>query len=715
MNIATSRYGANTHVCVAVIVSALVTVSAHAIDEPTTSPPDTVLLNEVLITAIGDDRSIFKTPFSTQQIDSNQLFERSYRTLPQALRDVPGVMVQETAVGQGSPYIRGFTGRQTLLLVDGVRVNNSVFRSGPNQYWNTVDAFSLDRLEVVKGPSSVLYGSDAVGGTVQAFTRDPFGYGEGTNVAGRAVFRFASAERSFQQRAKVSATHDQAFGLLAGFTSKLFGDLDIGGGVQQETSYDEHDADFKGEWWLSDTTRLVALHQRVRQNNVPRTHKTVFAEPFDGTTVGSELQRDLDQQRELTYLQLHAEELDGFVNRFQSGVSYQRQSETRHRQRAGRADDFQGFDVDTFGLFARAESDTPIGVLIYGVEFYHDNVNSFSSSNPIQGPVADDATYDLIGVYIQDEIAIDDRLTVIIGGRLTHAAVDADSVADPATSTRFSLSDDWTSLVGSARAIYELIPDHLNVFGGVSQGFRAPNLSDLTRFDTARTDEFEIPAPGLDPEFYTSFEVGAKGRNENSAVEVTYYYTLIDDMILRVPTGVVDDSGTPLDPSDDLFEVTKDNVGDGYVYGIEFAASQRVCNNFTVFGNLTFTEGEVSTFPTSAPIEADEYLDRTMPLTGQVGVRWDDPDDAFWAEGLVRMAADADRLSTRDAADTSRIPPGGTPGYAVLDLYAGGEINHNTNFRVGIENVFDENYRVHGSGQNMPGISLVFNIEVFIN
>ncbi len=714
MDYVTSCLIAKRYCCATLTVLILFATSIYA-DGEAPPPPEPVLLNEVLITAVGDGRSVFDTPFSTQEINSARLFERSYRTLPQALRDVPGVMVQETAVGQGSPYIRGFTGRQTLLLVDGVRVNNSVFRSGPNQYWNTVDAFSLDRLEVVKGPSSVLYGSDAVGGTVQAFTRDPFGYGEGTNVAGRGVFRFASAERSFQQRAEVSTTHDQTFGVLAGFTSKLFGDLDIGGGVQQETSYDEYDADFKGEWWLSDTTRLVALHQRVRQNNVPRTHKTVFAEPFKGTTVGSELQRDLDQERELTYLQLHADGLDGFVSGFQAGLSYQRQSETRHRKRAGRADDFQGFDVDTFGLFARAESDTPIGLLSYGVEFYHDNVNSFSSSNPVQGPVADDATYDLIGVYVQDEIALGDRLTVILGGRLTHAAVDADSVADPTTGTPFGLSDQWTSVVGSARAVYELVPDHVNVFGGVSQGFRTPNLSDLTRFDTARTDEFEVPAPGLDPEFYTSFELGAKGRNARTSVEVTGYYTLIDDMILRVPTGVVNDNGTPLDPADDLFEVTKDNVGDGYVYGIELAASQRVGHNFTLFGNLTFTDGEVSTFPTSMPTESDEYLDRAMPLTGQVGLRWDDPNQSYWAEGVVRMAADADHLSTRDARDTQRIPPGGTPGYAVLDLYAGGEIDHNTTFRVGIENVFDTNYRVHGSGQNMPGISFVFGVEVFIN
>ena len=81
------------------------------------------------------------------------------------------MLVQKTANGHGSPFIRGFTGRQNLLLVDGVRLNNSTFRSGPVQYWNTVDPLSIDHIELIKSQGSVLYGSDAVGGTLNAFTK----------------------------------------------------------------------------------------------------------------------------------------------------------------------------------------------------------------------------------------------------------------------------------------------------------------------------------------------------------------------------------------------------------------------------------------------------------------------------------------------------------------------------------------------------------------
>ena len=85
----------------------------------------------------------------------------------------PSVMVQKTGYGQGSPYLRGFTGFRTLMMVDGIRLNNSTFRDGPNQYWNTVDPWSVARYEAVMGPASVLYGSDAVGGAVNALSFAP--------------------------------------------------------------------------------------------------------------------------------------------------------------------------------------------------------------------------------------------------------------------------------------------------------------------------------------------------------------------------------------------------------------------------------------------------------------------------------------------------------------------------------------------------------------
>jgi len=677
-------------------------------DDPGEEPvaPETrYSLDEIIVTATRSARLEFDTPYFTDLVDSRQIRERAYRSTPEALRDVPGVMVQKTAFGQGSPFIRGFTGFRTLLLIDGIRLNNSVFRDGPNQYLNTVDPLSLDRIEIVKGPSSVLYGSDAIGGTVAAYTRDPYTYASGLQSGGELFYRYATADESHVGRAEFGFSIDDDFGALLGFSGKDFDDLEAGSPTDEQpnTGYEEYDIDAKGEFWLSATTRLVFAHQTVRQNNVPRTHRTVFAVPFDGTTVGSDLRRDLDQERNLTYVQLHAEDVDGFIDSMSLNLSHQRQVETRDRIRSSGDRDLQGFEVDTLALWGQFSSETRIGRLTWGAEWYRDNVDSFSTRNPIQGPVADDATYDLVGVYLQNEFDVAERLSAIIGGRFTYAQADAESVQDPETGERISVQDDFDALVGSARLTYEAVPERLNVFGGVSQGFRAPNLSDLTRLDTARTNEIETPSPGLDPEEFISYEIGVKTRGPWWAAQAAYFYTDIDDLIVRTPTGQMIGAEN---------EVTKRNSDGGFSQGLEFQASVRPHPDWTIFGHLAWIDAEVETFPTSDAAPVDEPLSRLMPFNGQVGVRYDDPGERFWIEGLLTASDNADRLSTRDQADTSRIPSGGTPSFEVLTFRGGWRIDENVNLTLALENVTDENYRIHGSGQNEPGRNFVVGLEI---
>ncbi len=673
------------------------TPSGRQIDEPT--------LDEVVVTATRRSQRPFNLSFTTHAVTSNDLRDASFRTTPEALRELPGVMVQKTSHGQGSPYIRGFTGFHNLLMIDGIRLNNSVFRPGPNQYWNTVDPLSLSRLEVVKGPTSVLYGSDAIGGTVNAITKSPSTYGEGTNMEKRLYYRFSSAERSHTTRLELDWAVDDKLGLLLGATLKDFGSLRAGRGTgtQPNTGYDEWDADLKLEYFFNPDTRLVIAHQEVSLNNVPRTHRTHFAKSFKGTTVGTDRRRDLDQDRRLTYVQLHAENMDSFVETMRLSLSWQEQHETRDRIRRNGRREFQGFDVGTFGAGAQFESPTAIGYLTYGIEYYHDHVNSFSSRNRIQGSVADNASYDLLGVYLQDELSLSQRWDLTLGGRVNFARADASRVRDPLTGRRTSVADEWCSLVGNVRLVYHLIPEHINVFGGVAQGFRSPNLSDLTRFDSARTDEIETPALGLDPETYISFEAGIKSEYESWSMQAAYFHTLIDEMIIRVPTGRVVDGE---------FEVTKRNGGDGFIHGIELTSSYRFHPEWTLFGNFTWIDGEVDTFPTSSARLVREPISRLMPLSGQLGLRWDHPSGRLWVEGLSLVADNQNDLSSRDRADTGRIPPGGTPSYTVFSLRSGWQIRDNVHLSVALENLTDEDYRVHGSGQNEPGRSLNVGLSI---
>jgi hemoglobin/transferrin/lactoferrin receptor protein len=613
--------------------------------------------------------------------------------------------VQETSPGQGSPFLRGFTGFRTLFLIDGIRLNNSTFREGPNQYWATVDVLSVARFDVVKGPASVLWGSDAIGGAVQAITKTPYGYAEGWTAHGSVYARFASAEESAAGRAEGSVTRDGRTGLLAGFTGRGMGDIDAGQpmGEQPETGYDEWGADAKIEHFAGEKARVVLAYQQFEQNNVPRTHRTVNARSFHGTTVGTDLKHDNDQERLLLYAQLHAEEIEGAVEEVNASLSWQEQNEVRDRIRGGGQRDKEGVDVGTLGTWVQLLSQAGIARLTYGVEYYHDHVNSFSTGNAVQGPVADDSSYDLFGLYLQAALPGGTRWEVILGLRFTWAAADADQVFDPTTGGATTLSEDWTALTGSFRVLYRIHPEHWRLFGGVSQGFRAPNLSDLTRLDSARSNEFEIPSPGLDPENYVSFELGAKGEGERFAVQCAGFYTRIDDQIARFPTGATTPDGETI--------VTKANANDGYVTGVELEGSYRFLPGWTVFGGLTWQYGRVDTF--SAPgVTTRDYVSRLMPLTTQVGVRWDHPEGRFWVELYALMAAEQDKLSLGDQGDTQRIPPGGTPGYGVLNLLGGWNVSERATLVMGLENLFDKSYRVHGSGSNMPGLNFILSFRL---
>ncbi len=670
------------------------------------------------MTATRSEQDPFTVPRSVDVMTAQNMQRMLPRTLPQALRQMPGVMVQETAPGQGSPYLRGFTGYGNVLLIDGIRLNNSAFRSGPNQYWNTVDPLSLERIEVLRGTASTLYGSDAVGGTVQVFTKSAKTFGtDGYAVGGSLYSRYGTAENSLMGRGEFEVGRQWADGSRTGFLlgadAKAFGDVEGGSDtdVQLETGYDETNFDFKLEHWLDAETRLVFLHQRISQDAVPRTHATIYGESFRGTAVGTDRQRDTFQDRSLTYLQYHRTGMGGPLGGMHLSVSWHEQSQEEDRITGSGSQTWQGFTVGTLGLLAQFESDLgDLGQLTWGVDYYRDNVRSHfrRASNPqppdpIQGPVANDATYDLFGAFVQDRIALGSRAELQLGARYTWAKADANSVRDP-SGNKIAIEDDWSEISSSAHLRFDLAPEHWNVYGGVSQGFRAPSLSDLSSFDVARSGEQEVPSPGLDAEHYLGYEIGTKVRTGDVDTTLAWFYTDIEDQIQRYPTGAVNGSGQPI--------VTKANVGEGYIQGVEFQYAWEVLERTTLFGSNTWQYGRVSNYNTGGTTIEDEYPSRLMPFTTQVGLRWEDVEGRFYAETLVVRAEDADKLSSGDQRDTQRIPPGGTPSYTVWHLRAGWQVDDRTRLDFGVDNITDVDYRVHGSGSNSPGTNFVVGMTM---
>ena len=664
------------------------------------------------------DAAPFDLPDAVTIVDGADINQRRLsRSMPDALLHLPGVLVQKTGPLQASPFIRGFTGYNNLMMIDGVRLNHSAFRAGPNQYWSTIDPYTIDSLEVVRGPHSVLYGSDAVGGTVNALTRRRMSFARGWHQGGGLRIRGATAENALAGRVEVQGNYNN-FGWLGGVTLRQYGDIDSGGGLLPYTGgIEEGDGDVRFDWLLNRDLSFVFVAQYVNQNNAPRTERTIHSVPFRGTSVGSELQRDLDQRRTLVYGRLLYEPGShrGWIQNGAFTVSYHGHDEERDRLRTMDRRDLSGFGVDQFGVTLALESCSSIGTLTYGFDYYHDEVSSYRQDyvagvptlTHIQGPVGDDASYDLFGAYIQDHWHRG-RWHVYAGARFTYAAAQADRVDNPAVAGNdpttpgniISVSNDWSNVVGSLKALYE-VSRRWHVYAGASQAFRAPSLSDLTALDS--TSVVESPSPDLDAENYLSFELGAKTQSKTLTADAALWYTVLDDTIVRSPTGVLI-MGVP--------EVRKDNIGSGWAWGFEVDAAWQPGRAWTLFGNLSWMDAEVDELDAATGSLVSSPLSRMKPLTALAAARYEAPWNCWWAQAEYAWSNHEDRLSLRDATDTRRIPPGGTPGYTVINLRAGLRMGRSTNLTMALENILDENYRIHGSGQNEPGRSLVVGLSI---
>ncbi|NCD23815.1 MAG: hypothetical protein EOL90_12900, partial [Spartobacteria bacterium] len=467
---------------------------------------ETATLPEVVVTALRAETALADVPGTVHVVDREALQAAAPRTTPDALRGLPSVMVQKTGYGQGSPYLRGFTGFRTLMMVDGIRLNNSTFRDGPNQYWNTVDPWSVARYEAVLGPASVLYGSDAVGGAVNALSLAPPAWTGQAAWERTLAVRAATADESLQTRAGVRGRATERLGFAAGATWKKFNDVRGGADVgrQRHTGYEETDFDLRADVDFDSGATLTLAHQQVAQDDAWRTHSTFYGIDWKGLKAGDDRKRSYDQDRALTYLRLADADRAGAVAAYRLTLSRQAQDERLHRVRADGRRDESGVDATTWGAALELESPSALGRWVYGVDVARDAVDSFSrrykadgSLNKVeaQGPVGDDATYDLVGVFVQDTAALfNGALEATPGIRYTYAALDADRVLDPVSGMVGARSDDWDSVVGSLRLLAPLGAERRHaVYAGLAQGFRAPNLSDLTRLDAARSDEIETP------------------------------------------------------------------------------------------------------------------------------------------------------------------------------------------------------------------------------
>lgn len=699
-------------------------LSAFAIAPLTSHAQD--FLKPIVVTASRAKASQEDSAYTSTYLDEEFLSENLRRNLPDALTFTPGVLSQKTTYGHGSPFIRGQTGRANLLMYDGIRLNNSIWRTGPVQYWNTIDSYGIDHMELIKSQGSVPFGSDAIGGTLNAFGKSS-GFREEAEGAffshGSAYYEYRSnGEDSHIGRVEGAIGQGGKWGLHAGITLKDFGDIHSSAiGTMQNTGYDESAWDIRFEAALDPCTTLTAGFMQVQQDDIWRWHRTVLNPGWEkGNHVaapGSWLANVFDQDRLLGFLRVASENPreGAWLSRWSATLSYQdntdlefqdRRNSTSQSLNSSRFRQWQQADVQTYGIDLEFETPMGPGKWIYGLDYYQDEVDSLASRDrgmgetftPSARPVADDSRYSLFGLHGQYHWQARENLRIESGVRYTYAEADIGKRWDNNAGADVSSNRDWDNSVFSLRAIQDL-PQDWALYGGISQAFRAPNLADLSGVTTSRSGVETGGSVDVDPENFLTYEIGLRQNGKNTSFQAAFFYTDIEDIITDVPVS----SGSSTTQAA--------NGRYGYIYGFELEGAWQVNEQWLLSGFVAWQEGETNTAAFIGGPTVDEPYSRALPLTASVALRWTHPSEKVWIEGRVLAAETADRLSAADMGDTQRIPTNGTPSYVVPMLYAGWKAAQNLEFNLGLENIANVDFRHHGSGNNEPGFNAILGVR----
>jgi outer membrane receptor protein involved in Fe transport len=628
--------------------------------------------------------SVFSTERAVDIVTRQSIREKQAADMFEALQNEVGVLMQSTAAGQASPFVRGLTGQQVLLLIDGIRMNNSVYRFGPNQYFNTIDPGMVDHVEVLRGAGSVLWGSDAIGGAINVVTRSADmcrACGCGDYFGSEFTQYYNTSNSSPYSRMNVEGWVGPV-GFFGGGSFLNVRDLDTGWdfGRQPGTNYQQYAGDIKLNYMLDSSQMLTLSLQHLEQEDVPRSDRFPgYPGDVNGSNTESNARFFDPQQRDLMYLRYQALCPVPAIDAFTFTASYHRQRDVQTRGMPTTLR-YQETDVDSSGLSVVASKDLDwLGRVTTGADWYYDDVDS-DFGGDADGPVIpDDAQYQRIGVFLNWEVPITCRLNATAGVRYEHIDLQATPIVDVNdTPTAVYIQphySDWVSHVG---LVYKLNPC-VHLVGSIGEGFRAPNLDELTANNpNVQQEGMDLPSLGLIPERSINYEVGVKTNYHRLRTQTFVFWHDLENNIVPIP-GV------------DEFTFKRDNQ-DSYIHGVEFNGEYLLDRGWSLYGNFWYIYGRNRV--TDAP------LSRIPPMQGIAGLRWREPCTRGYLALYTWLVDRQDRLDpVRDISD-ERIPDGGTPGYATLNLRAGRAFGACNQHRLSLSllNITDQNYLVHGSG-----------------
>ena len=689
------------------VLAAMFIPSALAQDERVIELPAT------MVTAMRLADEPFAQPYAFYRASAVDLDERVGRSPLDRLNYGPGVFVQRTAPAQASPFIRGLTGEQTLLMFDGIRFSHAFMRPGPNQYAATIPSYSLDSIDVILGSGSTMQGSNGLTGAMD-FRLAP---------AGRGV----DSEASFWSGARIDSGNGyQVYGGVDGVTDKWAYSLELGtsdfhdrvGGsdfsdrIFTSTSDDEipntgyEDESFGLRLaYTGSKDHLVRINAgHTRQMDAPRPDGY-----FDNSGRQDRIFRYYDPQ-EFSYLHLtDSWKIGGAIDRLETKIWWHGISETqfRRRTRSGNTvlrDEVRDDSLDALGIDVQAISllgEDEQHELTWGGTFIRETTDNryerYQTSGGSLDPadlepsgdwvanttVPNGSSYKTFGLFGQDNWQVSDRFNLLTG--LRYSRYD----------WKFGLvNGDVDDVTGNLRGIWS-VEENQRVFAGVSRGFRAPNLVNLAGSGVDRGSS-GLPATGnanLDPELSWTFEAGWRWAHDGNYLSVSAFDTRIDDFIQQDTTDTVVNT--------DSAELSGFELA--WSYGWDLGEAQR----WSLDGAMSMVDDATIQEPVAGGGFRTDNISRANRLYGNFGVKYE-ANANWWGMLRTRWHDAYDDVAATDAGDVRLTvpgnPDGSLPGYGVLDLIVGwNSEDGRRRINFFIENLGDKTYREPGSGADGVG------------
>ena len=722
---------------------------------------DSETLGEIVLLTRIDDENLKTTADRRVILHQKEIERLNTQTTADLLEKRAGVNVQKSQMGGGSPVIRGFEANRVLLVVDGVRLNNAIYRGGHLQNIISVDNATLEQVEIIFGPSSSEYSSDGLGGVIHLHTKRPK-FTDSPIFKQNYSTRYATANKGLSQHYDLSYT-SKGFSIFSSVSTSDFDDLKMGAvrkhgyenwgkvyhymdngkqkenpnpNIQKHTGYSQKDFLQKAIFRLSDKLLFTGNFQFSNSSNVPRfdkmnDYKSISYNQETETTEYEDLKYATwnygPQKRSFYSMQFDYSANSLLLDSAQLIFGYQDVFESRLVQKIDSDESIdQHENVDIYSINANFRKNK----LHYGLEFYNNQVLSkaFKTIDNISNPY-DQTRYPNGGssmsswaAYITYAKKVSEKLKLNAGIRFTENKLSGKyiQVRMPTITLPYdSIDNKYNAFTGNFSAAY-FPNESWKIAAIVSSGFHAPNLDDVSKV-FYKGSNVTIPNFNLRPEYANTAEINiTKNINNRILLNANAYYTAISDAIMRVEADSIHKVGVIIDPEEGFTSIkTNQNTGKAEIYGATASLSMRIASNYTLETDYTYIKGRNK--------DTDLPFTHIPPSFGKTAIYadFDHWRASFYAlyNGSKPMD-EYDLISGTDneeespilwtnleESDTWVIEYQGTPAWYTLNMSFMYRFSESFTLQLAAENILDHHYKTFASGLSAPGRNFILTLR----